>query len=163
MIAILSGAALTGGRLRDKWQLVATSPAARYLPEVPASVAPGSSSSEPWITVARDRLSELAGLAPGWDGGHARAISPGYISGALRFLASDLVADLATKPDVVPTFGGGLFIEWHTEAVDLIIEIGPGGASFYVCDNETDHEVEAALGDHIEDLIRAFVKLGLGQ
>jgi hypothetical protein len=161
MIAISSGATLTGGRVRAKWRPMFASPAARYLPEPPASGIPPT--SEPWIMSARQRLNELAGLAPGWDGAIARAVGSTQISSALGFLASELVAHLDTKPDVVPTYDGGLLIEWHTEKVDLIIELGPDGASFYACDNEANSEVEAALGDHVEAVTSAFVKLGLGR
>lgn len=161
MIAISSGATLTGGRVRAEWRPELGSAAARYLPEaLTVGVVP---SSDPWVTSARRQLNELASLAPGWDGDVARAVGPTLIESALGFLTSELVANLDTKPDVVPTYDGGLLIEWHTDAVDLIIEIGPDGASFYACDNETNSEVEAPLGDHLEAVTSAFVKLGLGR
>jgi hypothetical protein len=167
-LAISSGVTLTGGRLRAKWRPTWSSPAGRYLPELhnhlpQAAETTARRSSEPWIMSARDRLDELAGLPPGWDGAVAQVVSPAYITGAFGFISSDLVANLEAKPDLVPTYDGGLLIEWHTEAVDLIIELGPGGSSFYLCDNETHREVEATLGEHIEDVTSAFVKLGLGR
>jgi hypothetical protein len=149
------------------WRPTFASPAARYLPE-PTSVVPIPPSTvqpspEAWIVSARHRLDELASLAPGWDSAAAQAISPSRITTALGFISSDLLANLEAKPDLVPTYLGGLLIEWHTEAVDLIIELGPGGATFYACDNETNREVEGALGDHVDDVTSAFVKLGLGR
>lgn len=114
-----------------------------------------------WLESALRRLKELEGLGPGWDGASARPVNPALIQSAWSFISSDLVSALEAKPDVVPTFQGGLLIEWHTTAVDLIIESIPSGQpSFYLCDNETGDEIEAALGEHMDSLASAFEKLG---
>lgn len=112
---------------------------------------------------ALQRLDELAALAPGWDGANAAAIGPAYIKSAQDLISSDLVTSIDAKPDLVPTCDGRLLVEWHTEAIDLIIELAPAGASCYACDNETNSEVEAALGEQIEHITSALVKLGLGR
>lgn len=166
-LAFLPGATLTGDRIRLtlRQAFSSSSPAVRCLPELnaPPVPIPPPLASTPWIVSALQRLDELAALAPGWDGANAPALNPAYIKSALEFISSDLITSIDAKPDLVPTCDGGLLIEWHTEAVDLIIELAPVGASFYAYDNETNSEVEAALGDRLEQITSAFVKLGLGR
>src|SRR6266542_5713468 len=90
----------------------------------------------------------------------AQPISLDLITAAANFLASDPVSELKVQPDIVPTFEGGLLIEWHTEAVDFIIESSPSaGPSFYFLDHETGEAVEAPLGEHLEAFATAFTKL----
>jgi len=114
-----------------------------------------------WIESARQRLNDLARLGPGWDDGSALPIPPALIERVWRFLATDMVSGLDVQPDIVPTFQGGLLIEWHTDAVDLIIESAPASeGSFYFHDNETSEEVETVLGDRIDAIAAAFRKLG---
>jgi hypothetical protein len=106
------------------------------------------------------RLKEIASLAPGWDEGTALPVDPGLIRVAQAFISSDLVTHTSVRPDLVPTFDGGLLFEWHTEQVDLIIEIDSVSApTFYYHDNELGQEIEAPLGEHVETLTTAFRKL----
>jgi len=107
-------------------------------------------------------MEEIENLAQGWDDLAAPSIAPGLLKAVTTFVSSDLIVNLPNKPAIVPTFTGGLLLEWHTEVVDLIIESSPDGeASFYFCDNETGDETEALLGDRSDALTTAFVKLGL--
>jgi len=121
------------------------------------------SNESTWPEGAVRRLGALNRLHPGWDGDSARAPSPAILAAVSQFVLSDLVAGLAAKPDLVPTAEGGILIEWHTEAVDLIIEPSVSGeaGSYYFCDNETGEEVEEALGGPAGAITAAFVKLGL--
>lgn len=106
------------------------------------------------------RLSELADLEPGWDEAAALPIPSSLIAGVRDFLASELISGLEVEPDIVPTFKGRLLIEWHTQSVDLVIEVGTdGNSSFYFFNNETDEEVEAPLGQRLDVIARAFSKL----
>jgi hypothetical protein len=106
------------------------------------------------------RLHLLSNLPPGWDEDGARSISPALILQARQFLASELISRFPTRPDVVPTFAGGLLIEWHTESLDLIIEMDPASeVSFYLHDAETGLEVEAPIGQHTAALASAFARL----
>jgi hypothetical protein len=115
-----------------------------------------------WLDSARQRLNAIADLKQGWDEASAPPIAPSLINSVWNFLKSDLVSSLEAQPDVVPTFDGGVLIEWHTTTVDLIIESGPDGSgSFYYYDNETHDEVEAAIGDRLDIVASAFVKLGI--
>jgi len=117
--------------------------------------------STSWIASVHQRLDELAALAPGWDDSNGAAIGPAWIKNARDLISSEMVTSVAAKPDLVPTCDGGLLVEWHTEAIDLIIELAPAGASCYACDNETNSEVEGALGEQIEHVTSALAKLGL--
>ncbi|MHB1535213.1 MAG: hypothetical protein ACYC1D_11530 [Acidimicrobiales bacterium] len=79
-----------------------------------------------------------------------------------QFVSSDLVSGLALQPDLAPTYGGAILIEWHTEAADLIIEPSLSGAlAYYFCDNETGDEVEGTMDGHADAIAWAFAKLGL--
>jgi len=106
------------------------------------------------------RLKEIANLAPGWDDGTALPVQPELISLAKAFMSSELVAATTVRPDLVPTFRGGILFEWHSEEVDLIIEIDSSSSpTFYYCDNGLGQEIEAPLGEHNEALAAAFRKL----
>jgi hypothetical protein len=115
-----------------------------------------------WLQSASRRLGELASLEFGWDDSSAQPISPSLIDMAWSFLSSELLSSLEVPPDIVPTFGSGLLLEWHTTEVDLIIELDPETpGSFYFCDNETGGEVEAAIVDNLDAIATAFIKLGV--
>ena len=78
-----------------------------------------------------------------------------------QFVTSKLVRDTECKPELVPTFEGGIQIEWHTLAVDLVIECEPSGAATYCYhDIETDEEFEGSPLDGETPLASAFRKLG---
>src|SRR5712664_2465885 len=113
-----------------------------------------------WLSATLERLSGLADLQPGWDDAEASPIPPSLIRSVRNFITSELVSRLEVEPDIVPTFEGRLFIEWHTESVDLIIEATAGGnQSFYFFNNETGEEVEAPLGQRLDAIGEAFAKL----
>jgi hypothetical protein len=115
-----------------------------------------------WLRLSLQRLGELANLELGWDDGTAQPIAPSVISAVQDFITSDLVSSIPTQPDIVPTLRGGLLIEWHTEAIDLIIEAAQAGnPTFYFLDNENGEEVEAPLGQRLDAISRAFTKLAL--
>jgi hypothetical protein len=121
---------------------------------------PGPSAAS-WLASANERLDELANLGPGWDGGVAPAIDRSCIETVSRFVSTNLIAGLPVKPQLVPTVGGGLLIEWHTQGIDLIIESSPcEDASYYYHDAETDDEVEGPLGADIQVIAPALRKLG---
>ena len=117
--------------------------------------------TEEWIEAISDHLSELSMLQRGWDDESGLPIDPSLIETVFKFVSSDLVRDLKFKPEIVPTIDGGLTMEWHTDAVDLIIEPSTESeASLYYRDSESNEEVEAPLSDCFDVLGRAIVKLG---
>ncbi len=116
---------------------------------------------EGWVGAALDRLDQLAALGPAWDGAGAKTVSPRVLDMVRQFVASKLVRDTECKPELVPTFEGGIQLEWHTLAVDLVIESEPSGAvTCYYLDSETDEEFEGSLLDGEASLASAFQKLG---
>ena len=167
-LAILSPPwALSAGALLPKRWSAPLSAGTRYLSEPRVTT---SSALPPmefqqvggWSETARQRLSELANLKSGWDDASAPPIVPSLIETAWNFLTSELVSSLEVKPDIVPTLDGGLLIEWHTTKVDLIIESSPKEpGSFYFCDNETGDEFESVIGDNLNAIATAFIKLGV--
>lgn len=113
-----------------------------------------------WVRLSLQHLGELANLELGWDEGTAPPIASSVILAVQDFITSDLVSSIETQPDIVPTLRGGLLIEWHTEAIDLIIEAAQAGnPTFYFLDNQTGEEVEAPLGQRLDAINRAFTKL----
>ena len=74
----------------------------------------------------------LAVLAPGWDGAGAPAISGDVVMYGLKTLTGMRVPKKA-PPSVVPTTGGGLQFEWHTQTHHVELEFEKlGKFSLYV-------------------------------
>lgn len=82
-----------------------------------------------WLQAVSERLEHLArNTGPNWNSHGAREIQPG----AVYLLARVLVAIMGAEPrrplpNIVPTFRGGLQLEWHTGDADLEIDIDPRG------------------------------------
>jgi len=56
-----------------------------------------------------------------------RRITKEAISLAYAILR-ELAMEAVPAPALVPTFAGGIQLEWHTKGADVEIEIGPGGS-----------------------------------
>lgn len=119
---------------------------------------------DPWRKEFTSKLIELASLPAGWDDAGSSPVRRSAIEIALRFLDSDLVRDLPTKPSIVPTVDGNLVFEWHTEHMDLTLEPRPDWwtTNFYVLDNETGEESEGLVAEQLPRLTTAFQKLASG-
>ena len=62
------------------------------------------------------------------------------VIGALNILAKILDSS-APPPAVVPTYEGGVQVEWHRNGVDLEIEINPdGNAEYFFASPNEEHE-----------------------
>lgn len=76
------------------------------------------------MTSARDRshttLDRLAELKPGWDS---------YGAPALSLAALKVARVMLDAPQVVPTPGGGIQLEWHQDGLDIEIVIPAGVAN----------------------------------
>ncbi len=117
--------------------------------------------ADEWLEQLSDRLSELAQLRPGWDAISALPVDPTLMDVVFKFASSDLILNLTHKPQLVPTINGGLALEWHTESIDMIIELSPDSeASIYYRDEDSDEDAEGLLREHTQALARAIVKLG---
>ena len=114
-----------------------------------------------WLEAALSRLDQLGALGPGWDGGEAKMVPPSVVEAVRLFVSTQVIRDAKFKPELVPTFDGGIQLEWHTEAVDLIIECEPSGSvTYYSYDIESDQVLEGSLPDGAAGLEPVFAKLG---
>lgn len=114
-----------------------------------------------WLEAAvEQQLSPLRSLAEGWDTYGAPSIDIEAIRGAESLLVS-LSAARLPLPYVVPTSKGGVALEWHRGALELLIEIYPGGAepAAYFADDETGEEWDQPLSASEERLIAALIRM----
>lgn len=115
---------------------------------------------EPWLDTIEYRLKEIANLSFGWDDAGAQPIDPGVLDRVTQFVESDLVVALPVKPSLVPTTCGGMLVEWHTESVDLVIELEVGEVpSFYFSNTQTGEEEEGPLAASPGVIANAFARL----
>jgi hypothetical protein len=139
------------------------SPALRYTQSTQpyaTSVLIDAYSREPWLDSIEYRLKEIANLSFGWDDASARPVDPLVLARVSEFVESDLVRDLPVKPSLVPTVSGGMLVEWHTEIIDLVIELAVGEApSFYLSNAQTGVETEGTLAASPDVIAMAFARL----
>ncbi len=154
------GAVLSSERLwRRDLTRYPISPSARRLDQQPNSSS--TPANESWLTQATSRLEQLGALTYGWDGLDGLPIKPACIEAVAQFISSDVVLKVETKPDIVPTSDGGLQVEWHSQLIDLIIEVDPNiESSYYLSDLTTGIEQEGSLHEATDTLATAFVALG---
>ncbi|MDQ2832315.1 MAG: hypothetical protein M3Y50_00950 [Acidobacteriota bacterium] len=114
--------------------------------------------SPPWIREVNKRLEYLRRLRANWDGEGAPAIDFECCINSLRFLL-ERAANETPAPQIVPTYDGGLQLEWHTSGIDLEITFSPHEPAvfFYVAADgrETEGEVEKE-GQKIGNILRAL-------
>lgn len=95
-----------------------------------------------WLLRYATRLQELidAGVgAPDWNGHGAKPLQREAVALGVRVLGSLLHgAEHRPFPWIVPTFRGGLQLEWHQPGTDLELDIDPNGS------------VEVLFTDHAE-------------
>src|SRR2546429_800812 len=80
----------------------------------------------PWFSAVEESLLRIAALEPGWDGERAEPMSWRAFDAALMVLAETMSND-TVPPQIVPTYDGGLQLEWHCAGVDLEVYIQPNG------------------------------------
>jgi hypothetical protein len=91
-------------------------------------------------------LQALTELPEGWDGIDASPPRPRILRAVNNFLNSLTVSGLRSVPSLVPTREGGLLIEWHTNDVDVIIDVSPDEeTSSYIAIPVLGIDVEAPL------------------
>jgi hypothetical protein len=88
-----------------------------------------------WLRPVVTELQAILALPEGWNSYRARRIE-----GQAAIRAVQLLLDSARPgtppPSVLPTFPGGIQLEWHTRGVDLEVEITPQGQIKMVCEDE---------------------------
>jgi len=112
-----------------------------------------------WLKEAGETLRGLTTFPEGWDSYRAMAIEAHVVDGAIELLHR-IVQHNALKPAVVPTNRGGIQIEWHTQGVDLEIEIRPHEGIRLLYDNsQEDAEEEFELGLDLAPLADLIAKV----
>ena len=90
--------------------------------------------------LVRDRVQALRNLQPGWDGNGAPPVSAEVADYGLGTIA-DLDIPEGVPPSVVPTTGGGVQFEWHTQTHHVELEFEtPSRFSLYVERRDTEEE-----------------------
>jgi hypothetical protein len=88
---------------------------------------------------------ELRLLEPNWNNRGAPALDENAILLALELLYGAASAD-TPPPDVVPTVGGGIQLEWHRCRMDIELGVSPERRVWlYRCERDTGQEWEAEL------------------
>lgn len=100
-----------------------------------------------------DRLNDLANLSANWDSYGAKRIDTLCIRTAFNVLASVMRED-TPAPWIVPTPDGHVQFEWHTQGIDLEVEVS-SAVSIHV--SYEDHwlgqpPLEVALSYDLSDL-----------
>jgi hypothetical protein len=76
-----------------------------------------------------ERLEQLLALNANWNGHDARPLRPDAVLIGVRVIASLLGSDEGRPlPQIVPTWQGGLQLEWHLDPGDIEITVDPRSA-----------------------------------
>lgn len=115
-----------------------------------------------WLPSIVGQLQELADFPEDWDSYGAPMIDRNCIEGALQLLANLIDPDRAPStpvPSVVPTSTGTVLLEWHTNGIDLEIEV-LAPHRFHVVVEDSRHEKDSAEFDVDTDLDRVAKFIG---
>lgn len=102
-----------------------------------------------WVESTQRQLEEVQKLNDGWDGYRAGPIRRDVICFAEAVL-NQIMRPQTPAPHIAPMASSGLMMEWHTNGIDLEIEIEEPGslwASFE--DDETKQEKEHSLASNL--------------
>jgi hypothetical protein len=98
----------------------------------------------PWMEKVTARFVELLGLRPDWDSHGGRPIDPANVGEAGRFLAA-VMDPFTPAPNIVPTSGGGIQLEWHRAGLDVELLFGEDELpELYVADLSSGREWEGS-------------------
>lgn len=93
-----------------------------------------------WVRVTLEEIMRAIHLAKGWAGVGSVPATRRAVVTALMVLVETMAED-SVPPQVVPTFDGGLQLEWHCAGVDLEVYVEPDGQVSAWCRDEI-HEWE---------------------
>ncbi len=105
-------------------------------------------------------LAAHGALQDNWDGEGAAAPAPTAIRVAEHFVA-ELPA--GATPSISASVEGGILLEWESQAVDLMLEIGNNGSVEAFVSWSSGSEVEGSLAtvkQHVLDALAAFLDPG---
>jgi hypothetical protein len=97
-----------------------------------------------WLGGAEKALQGFLDLPVNWDSYGARRIDPYIVTTGIQLL-NDYIPQDSPPPHVVPTSRGGVQIEWHTQGIDLEIEVVSSDRLqiFYESPKEPEQEFES--------------------
>ena len=112
-----------------------------------------------WLMPTIKKINELPSLtAVNWSAG-AKRTDISAIRSMLMLLPKILANDTPT-PNVVPTWDGGVQVEWHRNGVDLEIEVSTNREpEYYFFDHRSNEEVEGKVRGNLEQLSKYVKKL----
>jgi hypothetical protein len=111
-----------------------------------------------WITSVLEQFESIAGLPPGWDAGSAGPIRRDVLDYALAILEVIMHGGTA-PPHVTPMSHEGVMLEWHSDDLDLEIEIMvPGNAYVTIKNRKTGEEKELRLVADFRELADYFLR-----
>ena len=112
-----------------------------------------------WLNKMLDDLAILLRLPSDWDHYGAKAVDPQSALATAKFLLAVLSED-CLLPKLVPTVAGNVQLEWHTDAADLEIEVGPQGpSSAYFFNRRTGEEWEEETTADLTSIVNRIVAL----
>jgi len=113
-----------------------------------------------WLDSVISSAARLLALEPNWDSYGAPPIDPDRLFYGLNLLTS-LLPSGTPAPAVVPTNSGGVQFEWHTQGIDLELEVIAVGKVNLFYENELTGETsERELAFDLSDLSPAISHLG---
>jgi hypothetical protein len=113
----------------------------------------------PWFAELDRELMSLVNLEANWNSYGARPVHESTVRAASDLLRQ-LIRPSVPGPAVVPTSGGGIQFEWHTDDIDLEIELASAGrlsAAFE--DRASGEEWERDFSSDLGQLVAAINKL----
>ena len=114
-----------------------------------------------WLRPTIRRMLTLPWDNDNWND-DARPTDPAAAANLLLLLAS-ILDDTAPTPIIVPTWRGGVQAEWHTNGVDLEIEVDPTEpAQYSFCGHTDDEEYEEPVAGNMEQLVGLVGRLSSG-
>ena len=114
-----------------------------------------------WLQPTIRRMLTLPWDDDNWND-DARPTDPAAAANLLILLAS-ILDDAAPTPIIVPTWRGGVQAEWHTNGVDLEIEVDPTEpAQYSFCGHTDDEEYEEPVAGNLEQLVGLAGRLSSG-
>jgi len=106
-----------------------------------------------------DCIVGLMELAPNWDSFGAQPIDPACILESIKLLLS-VTNENTPLPSVVPTSQGGVQLEWHTNGVDLEVEVHSPPRFSASCEElDTGREEEWVFSADLTRLMACIAKL----
>lgn len=125
-------------------------------PEQPSWVSPIQPSG---VSPIKDQIVSILHLLEGWDGFQAGPIRHDVLDFALAILRRILRAE-TPSPHITPMSHEGVQLEWHTDALDLEIEIEePGSAWVSYKDRSTGLEDEWEVTTDLSSLLTPIARL----